>query len=71
MILVTFADQLSFVDHYKNIGKEYLILDIDNSQKKQNEFKVGDITNLFSDLHDEIYKVFCNAVTKKALLDWG
>jgi len=67
--LITLADRLSF-KHFREINNEYLMLDIDNFYQKQCDFNIANITNVFSKLHERIYKTFCTAVTYEALKNW-
>lgn len=63
------ADYLSF-DHHKKPSDEFVIIDIDHFNEKNESFDVKEIIKNLVNLQDAVYNAFCSAVTPKALADW-
>lgn len=67
--LADIAKLLSF-KHYKEPEQEFLILDIDHFNNGQSDFDVKEIVQRLHELHELVYKAFCQAVGQKNLANW-
>lgn len=67
--MANFANFLSF-DHHEKPKDEFVIIDIDHFDEKNEKFDVNEIIKNLTNLQDATYNAFCSAVTQKALDDW-
>lgn len=68
--LIDTARLLSF-EHYTKPQTAFLILDIDHSSNKQEDFIISTIVESFDKFHEIIYESFCKAVGENNLSNWA